>query len=43
MAEFRQISKSMKQRVDGILGEDVLNDFTSVAIEFKNHRLVLTR
>jgi len=43
MSEFREISKSMKQRVDGILGEDVLNDFTSVAIDFKNRRLVLHR
>lgn len=43
MDEFREISKSMKQRVDGILGEDVLNEFTSVAIDFKNHRLVLHR
>jgi predicted aspartyl protease len=43
MNEFREISKSMKQRVDGILGEDVLNEFTSVAIDFKNRRLVLHR
>jgi Aspartyl protease len=43
MNEFREISKGMKQRVDGILGEDVLNEFTSVAIDFKNHRLVLHR
>jgi hypothetical protein len=43
MDEFREISKGMKQRVDGILGEDVLNEFTSVAIDFKHHRLVLSR
>jgi len=41
MNEFREISKGMKQRVDGILGEDVLNEFSSVAIDFKNRRLVL--
>jgi len=43
MNEFREISKGMKQRVDGILGEDVLDEFSSVAIDFKNGRLVLHR
>jgi len=43
MDEFREISKGMKQRVDGILGEDLLNEFTSVAIDFEHHRLVLYR
>lgn len=41
MEEFRAISKSMKQRVDGILGEDLLNEFASVMLDYKNHRLVL--
>ena len=41
--DFREISKSMQQRVDGILGEDVLNEFTAVVIDFKNHRLILRR
>jgi hypothetical protein len=41
--EFQEISKSMKQRVDGILGEDLLNEFGSVVIDFKHHRLVLLR
>jgi hypothetical protein len=43
MDDFQEISKSMKQRVDGILGEDVLNEFGSVVIDFKHHRLVLLR
>jgi predicted aspartyl protease len=43
MEDFREISKSMQQRVDGILGEDVLNEFASVVIDFKNHRLILHR
>ena len=41
--DFREISRSLQQRVDGILGEDVLNEFTSVVIDFKNHRLILRR
>jgi len=41
MDEFREISKGMKQRVDGILGEDVLDEFTSVAIDYQHYRLVL--
>ena len=41
MNDFQEISNSMKQRVDGILGEDVLKEFASVVIDFKHHRLVL--
>jgi Aspartyl protease len=43
MEEFRAISNNMKQRVDGILGEDLLNEFASVVLDYKNHRLVLER
>jgi Aspartyl protease len=43
MEEFREISKNMKRRVDGILGEDLLNEFASVVLDYKNHRLVLER
>ena len=43
MDEFREISKGMNQRIDGILGEDVLDEFTSVAIDFEHHRLVFHR
>jgi hypothetical protein len=43
MEEFQEISKGMKQRVDGILGEDLLNEFASVVLDYKNHRLVLQR
>jgi hypothetical protein len=39
--DFREISKGMKQRVDGILGEDLLKEFHFVLIDFKHHRLVL--
>jgi hypothetical protein len=41
MDDFQDLSKSMKQRVDGILGEDVLKEFHSVLIDYRHHRLVL--
>jgi|SRR5215469_4798319 len=43
MDDFQDLSKSLKQRVDGIVGEDVLREFDCVAIDFKHHRLVLSR
>ena len=43
MHDFQEISNSMKQRVDGILGEDVLKEFGSVVIDFKHHRLFVLR
>lgn len=42
MNDFQEISNSMKQRVDGILGQDVLKEFDSVVIDFKHHRLFLS-
>jgi len=41
MNDFQEISNSMQQRVDGILGEDILGEFDSLVIDFKHHRLVL--
>jgi hypothetical protein len=41
MDDFQDMSNSMQQRVDGILGEDVLEEFDSVLIDFKHHRLLL--
>jgi gag-polyprotein putative aspartyl protease len=43
MNDFQEISNSMKQKVDGILGEDVLKEFDSVVIDFKHHRLFVFR
>ena len=43
MNDFQEISNSMKQRVDGILGEDILKEFDSVVIDFKHHQLFLLR
>jgi len=42
MDDFRDLSNSMKQRVDGIIGEDVLREFDFVVLDFKHHRLVLS-
>jgi hypothetical protein len=40
---FDEISKNMKQKVDGLVGEDLLKEFTCVVIDFRNRRLVLQR
>lgn len=42
MDDFKDLSNSMKQRVDGIIGEDVLREFDVVVLDFKHHRLVLS-
>ena len=41
MDDFRDMSNSMKQKVDGIIGEDVLKEFDSVILDFKHQRLIL--
>jgi hypothetical protein len=41
MDDFRDLSNSMKRRIDGIVGEDVLKEFDSVVLDFKHQRLVL--
>jgi hypothetical protein len=41
--DFQEISNTMKQKVDGILGEDVLKEFDSVAIDFKHRRVLILR
>jgi hypothetical protein len=43
MDGFSDISKGMKEKVDGLIGEDLLKEFGSVVIDFKNHRLLLHR
>jgi len=43
MDDFREISHSMKQKIDGILGEDLLQEFSSVLIDFKHQRLFVSR
>lgn len=41
--DFHQISKDMKQPINGILGQDLLKEFHFVLIDFKRRRLVLRR
>jgi hypothetical protein len=41
MNGIRDLSNSLEQQVDGILGEDILKEFDSVLIDFKHHRLLL--
>lgn len=41
MDDFRDLSNGMKQRVDGIIGEDVLREFDSVILDFKHQRVAL--
>jgi hypothetical protein len=41
--DSQDISNTMKQKVDGILGQDVLREFDSVAIDFKHHRVFILR
>jgi Aspartyl protease len=41
MSDFHDLSHSMKQKVDGILGQDVLREFDSIAIDFKHRCLIL--
>jgi len=41
MDGFSEISKSMKEKVDGLMGQDFLKEFTFVVIDFRNHRLIL--
>jgi hypothetical protein len=43
MDDLPEISQSLGQRIDGILGQDLLRDFQSIEIDFRNHRLVLVR
>ena len=43
MDDLPDISNAVGQKVDGILGEDVLKDFAVVAIDFKHRRLFLLR
>jgi hypothetical protein len=40
---FSEISKSTKEKVDGIIGEDLLHEFGTVLIDYKTRRLLLQR
>jgi len=37
-----EISKSLGENVDGLLGMDFLNDFDLVVVDLRQHKLILT-
>jgi predicted aspartyl protease len=41
MNDFQDMSNSLQERVDGIIGADILREFNIVIIDFKNRRLFL--
>jgi hypothetical protein len=43
MGDLPDISNAAGQKIDGIVGEDILKEFAAVQIDFKHHRLVLSR
>jgi hypothetical protein len=43
MDDLPEISQSLGQKIDGILGQDLLRDFKTVEIDFRNRRLALSR
>jgi hypothetical protein len=38
-----QVRKIYGKEVDGLLGQDILSEYSSVTLDFKNHRLILTK
>ena len=42
MNDFPEISQSVGQKIDGILGQDVLREFKTVEIDFRHRRLTLS-
>lgn len=42
MDDLPDISNAVGQKIDGIVGEDILEEFAVVEIDFKHHRLVLS-
>jgi hypothetical protein len=42
MDDLPDISDSVGQKIDGILGEDVLQEFTLIQIDFSNRQLMLS-
>lgn len=39
--DMREFSKSMGQKIDGLLGMDFLTEFELVVVDLKNHKLML--
>ena len=40
--DTNEISKSMGESVDGLLGMDFLNEFDIVIVDLRQHKLILT-
>lgn len=43
MDDFPDISATLGQTVDGIVGEDILQEFKTIQIDFTHRRLILSR
>jgi hypothetical protein len=43
MGDLPDISNAVGQKIDGIVGEDILKEFAAVEIDFKHRRLFLLR
>lgn len=43
MDDLGDISRALTSPVDGVLGQDILRQFRTVAIDFKRRRLILSR
>ena len=41
--DTNEISKSMGESVDGLLGTDFLNEFDTVIVDLRRHKLILTQ
>jgi hypothetical protein len=39
--DLHEVSKSLEQEVDGILGVDFFSEMAFFAVDIKNHRLIL--
>jgi hypothetical protein len=42
MDDLPDISNAVGQKIDGIMGEDILQEFAVVEIDFKHHRFILS-
>jgi hypothetical protein len=43
MEDLPDISNAVGQKIDGIMGEDILKEFAVIEIDFKHRRLILLR
>jgi len=41
--DMKDISKSLGENIDGLLGMDFLNEFEMVVVDLKQHKLILTQ